>query len=158
MTKDELRAILHTLGLDYEPEASLLYIFYETPDGMVHNFSISIDSARLPNRRPMTDEQLADLMLDYPDTRRGKIIAIERPTGELTHWMDVFDVCRRLSTSRQSLRRWVKRGWLHPSRLGRRLYFDPDEVEHLLRSNIIQPNGRIDKVAANLELSPTPLP
>ena len=27
---------------------------------------------------------------------------------------------------------WRKRGWLHPKTVGRRLYFDPDELEALL--------------------------
>jgi hypothetical protein len=40
------------------------------------------------------------------------------------------------------------KGLLHPSRVGRRLYFDPAEVEALLRSNIIQPNGKADLTGA----------
>ena len=51
MTMDELKAILHTLKLDFDAEPQLIYVFYETPDGLVNNLSISVGSARQRNRR-----------------------------------------------------------------------------------------------------------
>lgn len=145
MTTEELRDLLHKLHLDYEAEPNLIYLFFENEDGTVDNFSISIRSARQRNRRPMSDEQVAQVAMQYPAVQRGKLLAIERPDGSLTQWIDSVEVCQRLHISRQTLRRWVKRGLLVPSVMGRRHYFDPAEVEQLLRSNIIQENGRIDK-------------
>lgn len=146
MTIEELRAILHALQLDIEPEQGLIYVFYQTPDGLVNNFSISLHSARTRSRRPMTVGQLAALMQGYPDARQGKLLAVEHPQQGLSQWLDSSEVCRRLRISRQTLRRWVKRGWLKASRLGAILYYNADDVEQLLRSNRIQPNGRLDQV------------
>ena len=134
MTQDELRRLVHRLDLEPDMPPQLVYIFYQDADGFVHNLTVS----RQRGRKPLTDSQLADIMQAYPaaaDAKRG-----------LTQWLDATDVCRRLGTSRQTLRRWVQRQLLHPSRMGRRLYFDPGEVEALLRSNIIQDNGRLDSV------------
>lgn len=74
----------------------------------------------------------------------GALLALEHPQQGLTRWLDVHDVCRLLHTTDKTLRRWTHQGLLHPSRTGRRLYYDSAEVDALLRSNIIQPNGRAD--------------
>ncbi len=144
MTIEELREILHRLHLDGDARPQLIYLFYQTDDGLVNNLTISLRSARQRNRRPMTQQQLAGLMEQYPDASGGKLLAVEHPAEGLTRWIDATDVCQRLHTSRQTLRRWVARGLLHPSTMGRRQYFDPAEVEALLRSNILQDNGRAD--------------
>ncbi len=144
MTIEELRQLMHRLHLDADARPQLIYLFYVDDRGLVNNLSISLHSARQHNRQPMTAAQLAALMQQYPAARDVQLLALEHPQRGLTCWLDGKDVCRRLGTSRQTLNRWVQRGLLHPSRLGRRNYYDPDEVEALLRSNIIQPNGRAD--------------
>ena len=145
MKKEELEDLLHVLGLDYEAEASLIYLFYTTPDGLVNNFSINIRHARQRNRKPMTVQQLADLMQQqYPASRGSRLLAVERPDSR-THWIDTAEVAKRLKVSPQTVNSWGRKGLLHPSRLGRKNYYDAAEVEKLLRSNIIQDNGRMDK-------------
>lgn len=144
MKVEELRELMHKLHLDGDVRPNLIYVFYQTDDGLVNNFSISLHSARQRNRTPMTAEQLSELMQQYPSAHGAKLLALEHPQSGLTHWIDAHEVCCRLAVCRQTLRRWVKRGLLHPSRLGGRIYFDPGEIEAFLRSNVIQPNGRID--------------
>ena len=144
MTLEELRDILHRLQLDCEEQPHMIYVFYETGDGRVNNFSISLHSARQRNRRAMTTEQLATLMQQYPDARGAKLVALEHPTAGLTKWLDTYDVCAQLHTTRKTLYNWTRKGLLHPSRLGGRLYYDASDVERLLRSHVIQPNGRAD--------------
>ena len=146
MTIEQLKEIMHQLHLDYDAQPGLVYVFYQTPDGLVNNFSIHVHHARQDNRRPMGVEQLAALMeREYPATRQGRVIAVEHPQQGLTRWIDTADLCRRLHTTRRTLYRWRTRGLLHPSLMGNRLYYDIDEVETLLRSNILQENGRLDK-------------
>ena len=144
MTIDELKEIMHQLQLDCNDAPRLIYVFYETDDGKVNNFSISLQAARQANRRPMSPEQVMELMRKYPGTRDSRVLAVEHPATGLSPWLDSVDVCHRLHTCRQTLWRWVSRGLLHPARMGRRLYFDPNEVEAFLRSNVIQDNGRLD--------------
>ena len=147
MTIEELRQLMHRLHLDADAEPQLIYLFYQTADGLVNNLTISLRSARQRNRRPMTDAQLADLMRQYPDAADARLLAIEHPQRGLTRWMDTDEVCQRLHICRQTLLRWSKRGLLHPAAMGHRHYFDADEVDALLRSNIIQENHRLDRTA-----------
>ncbi|MBR4505506.1 MAG: helix-turn-helix domain-containing protein [Bacteroidales bacterium] len=145
MTIEELRDIMHQLKLDFDSTPQLVYVFYQTPDGLVNNFSINIQHARQRNRKPMTDQQLADLMQrQYPASRGSRLMAVERPDS-LSRWLDSAEVCQKLNTTRQTISRWARRGLLHPSRIGRYNYYDAAEVEALLRSNIIQDNGRLDQ-------------
>lgn len=144
MTTQELKNILRALDIEYNPGPRLIYVFYQTDDGLVNNLSVSIRHGRSRRPKELGDNQLAELMQQYPDAADSRILAIERPEKGLTLWMDADQVCRRLDTSRRTLGRWVAAGLLHPSRMGNRLYFDPDEIERLIRSHIIQPNGRAD--------------
>lgn len=144
MTKEQLKNILEALHLDYDARPWLVYVFYETDDGLINNLSVNIRHGRCRRPRKMSDRQLAELMQQYPDAAGSRILAIERPEQGLTQWMDAAETCKRLRTSRRTLRRWAQNGLVHPSKLGNRLYFDPAEVEHLLRSNMVQQNGRAD--------------
>lgn len=147
MTIDELREILHSLKLDTDARPQLIYVFYETGDGLVNNFSISLRATRHTRRQAMSDPQLAALAQRcQPDSRGGRLLAVERP-DTLSRWIDAAEVCQRLHTSRQTLFRWVRRGLLHPARMGNRNYFDVDEIDALLRSNTIQDNGRLDRTS-----------
>lgn len=150
MTPEQLKDLMHRLHLDVDPQPDCIYVFYRTADGLVNNFSISVHSARQRNRRPMTEAQLADLMQQYPDARNATLLAMEHPKQGLTQWMETTDVCKRLCTSRNTLHRWIRMGLLHPSKLGGRLYFDPDDVEAMLRSHVIQPNGRLDSTGVDM--------
>lgn len=147
MTIEELKELVDALKLDLNPQSNMIYVFYTTPDGTVNNLSISLRRAKLPNGHKMTDGDLAELMQQYPDARRGRIMAVERPRGDLHRWMDAVEVCQALHTSRQTLRRWIHCGLLHPSTLGRKLYFDADEVDRILRENMITESGRLDETA-----------
>lgn len=147
MTIEELKELVDALKLDLNPQSNMIYVFYTTPDGTVNNLSISLRRAKLPDGHKMTDGDLAKLMQQYPDARRGTIMAVERPRGDLHRWMDAVEVCQALHTSRQTLRRWIHCGLLHPSTLGRKLYFDADEVDRILRENMITESGRLDETA-----------
>lgn len=145
MTIEQLKEIMHQLHLDYDAQPSLVYVFYQTDDGLVNNFSISVQHARQRNRKPMTAAQLADLMQrEYPVTRQARLLAVEHPREGLTRWLDSAEVCRLLHTTRQTVNRWAQRGLLHPARLGNRNYYDAAEVDALLHSHVIQDNGRLD--------------
>lgn len=143
MTKQEIENLLHVLGLDYEAEPSLIYVFYATADGRIDNFSISVRRGR-----SMSDEEITGLMAhEYPATRGGRIVGIERQEGRFVEWLDHIDVCRMLKISYRTLQRLVKRGVLKPMRIGRRMYFDHREIDCAIRANMIQENGRVDKTA-----------
>ena len=146
MTIEELRQIMHQLHLDYDAEPSLVYVFYQTPDGLINNFSINIHHARQRNGQPMDAAQLAELMeREYPATRQGRLMAVEHPRQGLSQWLDSSEVCQLLHTTTRSLYRWTADGRLHPARIGRRLFYDAAEDERFNRSNIVQDNGRIDR-------------
>ena len=109
MTKEQLQQILQELHLEYFEAPSLVYVFYQTDDGLVNNFSISVRRARQRNRQPMTAAQLADLMQrEYPATRQARLLAVEHPREGLTRWLDSAEVCRLLHTTRQTVNRWAK--------------------------------------------------
>ena len=148
MNKEEIQAILSRLRLECDAEPTLVYIFYENADGRVNNLTLSLQHCRTQGQGPLRPERMERLMQEYPDARDAKVLAVEHPRTDLSQWLDVPDVCRRLHTTYPTLHRWIGKGLLHPSRVGRRLYFDPTEVEALLRSNIIQPNGKADLTGA----------
>ena len=148
MTKDELQELLQELGLDYEAEANQVYVFYVTRDGLVHNFSLNVRRGT-----GMSDDEVVGLMRsEYPSTREGRVLTVERPVGgehnaravEYDEWLDVSDACRLLKIGRATLYRWMSRGVFHASHVGSRTYFSRSEIERILRENIIQENGRID--------------
>ena len=140
MTKEEWEDLLHVLGLDYEAEASLIYLFYVTPDGFVRNFSISVNRGS-----KMNDKQLEQLMREqYPSTRSGALLHVERPGTPQSQWLDIADVCGMLHISRKTLRNWTRRGLFSPSVIGGRIYYSLNEINHVLTSNVIQENGRLD--------------
>lgn len=145
MNIQKLRKLLLELNLDTEVRPNLIYVFYMNEGGVINSFSISASRAKTFQRRFMNDAELVEVMQGYPDAKNARILAVERPDKGLTRWMEQHDVCHRLKTSRHSLYRWRRRGLLHPSRLGNRLYYDAEEVERLLVSNIIDENGRIVK-------------
>ena len=152
MTKDELEEVLHALGLDYEPEANQIYVFYVLPDGRVDNFSLSVRRGS-----GMSDCEILTLMRsEYPATRQGRVLALERPDG-VRHfeqvqrdWIDVSEVCKMLNVSRKTLRKWTNRGLFKASRVGGRIYYERDGIDRVIRDNLMQDNGRVDRVGAGL--------
>ena len=147
LTKEELQEILHELELDYEAEPTLIYLFYQTPDGRVNNFSISMRRGGHLN-----DRQLERLMRSqYPATRQCTLIHTERPeaTPDNVEWLDTVEVCRMLHISDRTLRKWKERGLFHPATVdgSRKLYYSRSEINRVLASNIIQENGRVDKTS-----------
>ena len=143
MTKQELRELLHVLELDYEADASMMYVFYEMPDGRVNNFSISVRRGK-----EMTDEEVVALMRrEYPSTREGRLLCLERQEGRRTDWMDAHEVRQWLHISATTLRVWQRRGYLKGYALGGRVYYDRAEIDKVIRSGAIQENGRFDKTA-----------
>lgn len=147
MNIETLRAMVEALDIDIEVQANLIYIFYVTPDGLVNNLSVSMKRAKLKDGRRMSDADLAKLMEEYPATRQGSVVAVERPRGNLHRWVDREDVKQMLHTSTTTIRRWEELGLLTPSRLGKKVYYDTAEVDRMLRNNAIQENGRLDKTA-----------
>lgn len=150
MTKEELEDVLHILGLDYEPEANQIYVFYVRDNGRVDNFSLSMRRGA-----GMKDDEILTLMRnEYPATRQGRVLAVERPHG-IKHcdkvsrdWVDVNTVCEMLNISRKTLRKWTNRGLFHASRVGERIFYERAEVDRVMRENLVQENGRVDKTGA----------
>lgn len=145
MTKEALQEILHVLELDYEAEPTLAYVFYVLPDGRMGNFSLAIRQGE-----KMTDEQMVALMRrEYPATRQGEVIAVERPEGATaTEWLDITEVCQMLHISRKTLWKWTRKGLLKPSKVNNgRVYYDRRQIDRMIRANAIDENGRLDKTA-----------
>lgn len=145
MTKEALQEILHILELDYEAEPTLVYVFYATPDGRVNNFSISVRRGS-----DMSRQQLTKLMhKEYPATREGDIIAVEKPGDwkPMVEWLDTTEVCRLLHISRKTLWKWSKEHLLHPSKVEGRVYYSRMEIDQMIRANVIDENGRLDRTA-----------
>lgn len=140
MKKEELEDLLHALGLDYEAEASLIYLFYVTPEGLVNNYSISVRRGGHLN-----DKQLETLMREqHPATRGSKLLHVERPNVPLCPWLDIAEVCSMLHITRKTLRSWTMKGVFHPSCVGGRIYYNLGEINRVLAENMIQENGRLD--------------
>lgn len=145
MTKEELQDILHVLGLDYEAEANQIYVFYVLPDGRVDNFSLTVRRGAR-----MSDKEIVALMRrEYPATRQGEVMAVERPDWRPAkeEWLDTADVCIMLKVSDRTLRRWSKKGYLKPRYTDRKVYFSRAEIDALIDSNAIDEDGRIDTTA-----------
>ena len=153
MTKEELEDMLHVMGLDYEAETDQIYVFYVRPDGCVDNFSISVRRGR-----KMSDNAIVEMMRrEYPATRQGEVMAVERPHGFVNikaqeqrertkeEWLDTTDVCNMLKVSDRTLRSWRRQGYLKGYNTGGRVYYSRQEIDALLRSNAIQENGKLDK-------------
>lgn len=148
MTKEEMNEILHVLGLDEWRESDLMYVFYRTADGVVHNFSLGVRRGR-----EMSDEEVVRFMRrEYPASRMGEVLTVERPeranrlerVESYDDWLDVTAACDLLKVGRSTLYRWIDRGVFHATRVGSRTYISRSEIERILRENIIQENGRID--------------
>ena len=149
MTKETWQELLRTLDLEWEAKPSLIYLFYETPDGRVMNFSISIKRGH-----SMSDTRIEKLMRkEYPATREGKVLAVHRPeqSPKENRWVDIPEVCEMLHITRKTLYRWTKKGVFLPSCIEGRLYYDRSEIERALDSNIIMENGRLDTTVLSKE-------
>ena len=143
MTKDEIAEILRILELDYEAEPTLIYLFYVLPDGRVDNFSLTVRRGAR-----MNDKEIVSLMRrEYPSTRQGTVMAVERPEWRPAkdEWLDTADVCSMLKVTARTLRRWCKKGYLKARYTDRKKYFSRKEIDALINSNAIQENGKIDK-------------
>lgn len=144
MTKEELEDILHVLGLDYEAEANQIYVFYVLPDGRVDNFSLTV---RRGNR--MSDTEIVSMMRrEYPATRAGEVMKVERPGWQPKggdEWLDTTDVCRMLKVSDRTLRAWTRKGYLKARHTERKVYYSRSEIDALLEANAIGEDGKFDK-------------
>lgn len=131
MTKEELQKILRLLGLDYAAEAKLVYVFYELPDGRIGNFSLGIRRGRT-----MSDDEVVGMMRrEYPATRQGTVLTIERPSEapRSEEWLDTADVCAMLKVTPRTLRNWSHAGRLKPHRVGNRVYYSHREIDELIK-------------------------
>jgi len=66
--------------------------------------------------------------------RKGNLLLI--PAEEINRllrikksWLTAKEVMNTLNISKQTLYTWIKKGKLHPIRVGRKSYFSPKEVE-----------------------------
>jgi len=146
MTKEEINKILHTLGLDEWRESESLYVFYRTPDGMVHNFALGVRRGRT-----MSDDEVVDLMRrEYPSTRESTVMGVDRPRSGEYHeepqpeWIDVPEACRMLKITAPTLRKWTAKGAFTAHRVDRKIYYDRREIDRALADNYIKENGRLD--------------
>ena len=153
MTKEELEDMLHVMGLDYEAETDQIYVFYVRPDGCVDNLSISVRRGR-----KMSDNAIVEMMRrEYPATRQGEVMAVERPHGFVNikaqeqserpkeEWLDTTDVCNMLKVSDRTLRSWTRQGYLKAYYTKRRVYYLRTEIDTLIKKNAIGEDGRLDK-------------
>ncbi len=59
-------------------------------------------------------------------------------------WLDSVEVMEALKISYNTLLTFVHTGKLPASRLGRKLYFRADDIDLVLRRNMVLPSGRMD--------------
>lgn len=145
MTTEELQDILHVLGLDYEADANQIYVFYVLPDGRVDNFSLTVRRGAR-----MNDKEIVALMRrEYPATRQGEVMAVERPDWRPAkeEWLDANDVCAMLKISRRTLQRWTKRGVFKAVRIEDHAYYKRTDIDDTMNKKLVQENGRIDSTA-----------
>ena len=146
MTKEEFQEIMRALGLAGECESTNVYVFYRTDDGMVHNFSLGVRAGRT-----MSDEEVVGMMRrEYPSTRVGEVLTVERPQEGEHHrrarpeWLDVTEVCRMLNINDRTLRRWTRKGVFNSYMVNGKLFYEKGDIDRAIAENIIQENGRLD--------------
>lgn len=146
MTKQEIMEILRILGLDEWRESECLYVFYRTADGMVHNFCLGVRQGRTMS----DDEVVAMMRREYPSTREGVVMTVERPKSGEYHtqvqprWIDVPEVCRMLNISDRTLRNWTRKGVFNAYMVNGKLFYEKGDVDRAIASNIVKENGRLD--------------
>lgn len=146
MTKEEMNEILRILGLDEWRESAQIYVFYRRPDGVVENFSLNVRRGR-----EMTDEEVIGLMRrEYPASREGEVISIDRPRSGEYHtearptWLDVTEVRKLLNISVRTLREWTRKGVFHSYLVGGKLFYERGDIDRAIADNIVKENGRLD--------------
>ena len=152
MTKEELNEILRTLEIDVDAPANQIYVFFVRSDGRVDNFSISVRHGRA-----MSNGDIEELMRrEYPSTREGTVMAVERPHGHVDikaqehselpkeEWLDTVDVCQMLKISRRTLQRWTRKGLFRKVKMEDRNYYSRHDIDEVMRKNMVQENGHID--------------
>lgn len=153
MTKEELDEILRVLGIDADRAANQIYVFYVLPDGRVDNFSLTVKKGRR-----MSDEAVERLMRrEYPSTREGHVLAVERPEWRPPEqqWLDAVEAANMLKVTTRTLRTWREKGYLTAYQPGNgRVYYSRQEIDRLIESNALQENGRMDKTALADEHEP----
>ena len=97
----------------------------------------------------MSNKELENLMRrEYPSTREGTVVRVERPKWQPpVDWMDSSEVCRLLNISRKTLWKWTKRELFSPSRIEGRLYYNRQDIDRVIASHAINENGRLDTTA-----------
>jgi len=71
----------------------------------------------------------------------------------LTRLLDLEEVATALRVSKHTVRMWSRTGRLHPTRICRRLLFDPAHVEQFVRASQTKPTS--DLVMPDAASSPT---
>ena len=157
MTKEEINVILRILGLDEWRDNPKLYVFYRTPDGLVHNFSLGVSIGR-----EMSDEEVESFMRrEYPASREGEVMAVERPYGgdyigkARPDWIDVPEACSILNINDRTLRRWTRKGVFNAYQVQGKLYYSRHDIDKALAENIIKENGRLDTSCLALDRTMT---
>lgn len=143
MTKEELDEILRTLEIDVDAPANQIYVFFVRPDGRVDNFSLTVHKGR-----KMSDAQIETLMRrEYPTTREGRVLAVERPEWRppQQQWLDTVEVCNLLKVSSRTLRSWAAEGLLRPRSIERRNYYRRQDIDRLLEGNAMTEGHRLDR-------------
>lgn len=143
MTKEELNEILRTLEIDVDAPANQIYVFFVRSDGRVDNFSLTVKKGRR-----MSDAQIETLMRrEYPTTREGRVLAVERPEWRppQQEWLDTVEVCNLLKVSSRTLRSWAAEGLLHPRSIERRNYYRRQDIDRLLEGNAMTEGHRLDR-------------
>lgn len=139
MKPNELKSILQMLGFSQEAEPTMMYVFYQLPDGRVCNFSLSVRAGA-----KMLDGEVVEMMRrEYPATSEATVMAVERPEGVVmteTEWIDTVDICHWLKVSRRTVERWRQQGLIKGRRMGGRVYYSRQEVNRALWEGKVKEN------------------
>lgn len=72
---------------------------------------------------------------DLPDTQGSPASLIREPLP-LTPLLEVSHVCALFGRNERSIRRWIRAGHLTPIRVGRAMFFEPEDIRALIATRL----------------------
>ena len=70
---------------------------------------------------------------------------------KINNWLDKSEVAIMLRITTRTVERWSKKGIFHAYKVNGKTYFLREEIDSVIKSNIVQENGRLDPLSALVE-------
>jgi len=100
--------------------------------------SVTADPIITPNKIPPVDPALVDDQVCSfgSDPTHDKIKRSSTPTSELPELLSAAEVQAIFGRSSRTIRRWIGQGYLTPVRVGRSLFFHPDDIRCVISNEL----------------------